>query len=95
MTLKALKEKNIPVYSIGLNYDKTLDKKELEKISSTTGGTTYETSTSDKLTGIISDIFSNIYELDGIPKEIVDGKVTIEVKDSSGKALLYDGVMRT
>ncbi len=82
-TLKALKEKNIPVYSIGLNYDKTLDKKELEKISSTTGGTTYETSTSDKLTGIISDIFSNIYELDGIPKEIVDGKVTIEVKDSS------------
>ncbi len=82
-TLNSLKEKNIPVYSIGLNYDKTLDKKELEKISKTTGGTTYETSTSDKLTGIISDIFSNIYKLDGIPKEIVDGKVTIEVKDSS------------
>ena len=82
-TLKSLNEKGIPVYSIGLNYDKTLDKKELEKISKTTGGTTYETSTSDKLTGIISDIFSNIYELDGVPKEIVNGKVTIEVKDSS------------
>lgn len=82
-TLAALNEKGIPVYSIGLNYDKTLDKKELENISSKTKGQTFETSKSSELPGIASEIFGDIYQLEGEPKEIVDGTVTINIKDSS------------
>lgn len=82
-TLASLNEKGIPVYSIGLNYDKTLDKKELDNISSKTNGQTFETSKSSELPGIASQIFSDIYQLEGEPKEIVNGSVTISIKDSS------------
>ena len=82
-TLKTLNSKNIPVYSIGLNYDGTLDKKELQKISNATNGKSYETTTSDKLITIISDIFSDIYKLNGTKCEIKDGNVKINVKDNS------------
>lgn len=82
-TLNTLKSKNIPVYSIGLNYDGTLDKKELQKISKSTNGKSYETTTSDKLITIISDIFSDIYKLNGTNCEIKDGNVKINVKDNS------------
>ncbi len=82
-TLQTLNEKKIPVYSIGLNYDKSLDKKELENISTKTNGQTFETSTSAELPAITSEIFSDIYQLEGEPKEIVNGTVTINIKDSS------------
>ncbi|MGN0471142.1 MAG: VWA domain-containing protein [Acutalibacteraceae bacterium] len=82
-TLKTLNSRNIPVYSIGLNYDGTLDKKELQKISETTNGKSYETTTSDDLITIISDIFSDIYKLNGTKCEIKDGNVKINVKDNS------------
>lgn len=82
-TLKELKSKDIPVYSIGLNYDGTLDKKESEKISSSTNGRSFEIKSSANLTGIASDIFGKVYNLDGEDKEIVNGIVTINVKDSS------------
>ncbi|MGN1457074.1 MAG: VWA domain-containing protein [Acutalibacteraceae bacterium] len=82
-TLKTLNSRNIPVYSIGLNYDGTLDKKELQKISKETNGKSYETTTSDDLITIISDIFSDIYKLNGTNCEIKDGNVKIKVKDNS------------
>ncbi len=82
-TLKSLSEKNIPVYSIGLNYDGTLDKKELQKISNQTKGKSYETKTTDELTAIASDIFSDIYQLDGTELSILNGNVNINIKDSS------------
>ncbi|MBR2175900.1 MAG: VWA domain-containing protein [Clostridia bacterium] len=82
-TLKSLNEKNIPVYSIGLNYDGTLDKKEIEKISKQTNGKSYETNTSDRLTSIISDIFSDIYKIDGTELDIIKGNVDIKIKDNS------------
>lgn len=82
-TLNTLKSKNIPVYSIGLNYDGTLDKKELQKISKSTNGKSYETTTSDKLITIISDIFSDIYKLNGTNCEIKDSNVKINVKYNS------------
>ncbi len=82
-TLAALADKKIPVYTIGLNHSNTLDKKELNNISSKTEGKSYETSTSDELTNILSDIFANISDMTGIDCEIVDGNVTIEIKDSS------------
>ena len=82
-TLSSLSDKSIPVYSIGLNYDKSLDKEELKNISSKTEGKVYETSKSDELIGIISDIFSNISDMNGIDLEITDGNVSFEIKDSS------------
>lgn len=82
-TLKSLKDKNIPVYSIGLNYDGTLDKKEIQNISKKTNGKSYETKTSDELTAILSDAFSDIYDLGGTDCEIKDGNVEINVKDNS------------
>lgn len=82
-TLTALSEKNVPVYSIGLNCDKSLDKKEIDNISGKTGGKSYVTTNSDELTSIISDIFSNISEMNGIDCEIDDGNVKFEIKDSS------------
>lgn len=82
-TLKTLNSQNIPVYSIGLNYDGTLDKKELKKISDSTKGKTYETTTSDDLISIISDIFSDIYKLQGTECEIKDGNVKINIKNNS------------
>ncbi len=83
MTLRDLSEQNIQVYSIGLNSDGSLDKQELENISQTTGGRSYEIDGSEKLTNIISDIFSNISDMNGIDREIKDGSVDIEIKDSS------------
>lgn len=82
-TLKSLSDENIPVYSIGLNYDGTLDKNELEKISTKTNGKSYETNTSDNLITIISDIFSDIYKLGGTNCEIKNGDVEINIKNNS------------
>lgn len=82
-TLAALSEKKIPVYAIGLNSNGSLDKKEIDNIAKKTGGRSYETKTSDKLTWITSDIFSDIYELEGVDREIKDGNVEIPIKDNS------------
>ena len=82
-TLMTLYDRQIPVYSIGLNYNGKMKVEELEKISSETEGTNYETKNSEDLVGIFSDIFGNIYQLDGEVKDIVDGDVTINVADNS------------
>lgn len=82
-TLKALNESGIPVYSIGLNYDGTLDKKESENIAAKTNGKAYETKSSDELPAIIADIFADVYQIKGAQKEIVDGNVEIYIKDKS------------
>lgn len=82
-TIKSLKSKGIPVYSIGLNYDGTLDKKEVEKISNGTDGKSYEAKASSELPEIVFDIFSDIYKVGGREKKIRDGDVQITVKDNS------------
>lgn len=82
-TLGELSKKEIPVYAIGLNSNGSLDKKELENIAKKSNGKSYETNTSDKLTYIISDIFSDIYDLEGVDREIVNGDVKIPIKDNS------------
>ena len=82
-TLALLGEKQIPVYSIGLNYNNSMDKKELSKIAARTEGRDYETKSSDELTGIISDIFGKISQMNGIDCVNEDGNVSIEIKDSS------------
>ncbi len=82
-TLKSLKEMDIPVYSIGLNYDGSLDKDEIANISGQTGGRAYQTKKSSGLVKIASDIFGDVYDLEGTQKEIVNGDVKIDVKDNT------------
>ncbi len=89
-TLASLKEKKIPVYTIGLNHDKTLDRTELENISDATGGKTYEAGNSDMLTGIAGSIFSDIANVKGTELKLQDGNVTINVKDNT---VFYVGVV--
>lgn len=82
-TLMALYDYHIPVYAIGLNYNGRMKAEELERIASETEGTRYETTTSEELVTIFSDIFGNIYQLSGDQLDIVDGNVDIKVSDNS------------
>ncbi len=82
-TLSELKEMGVPVYSIGLNYNGALDEKEVANISGSTNGKAYKTKQSSGLIKIATDIFGDIYNLEGTQKDIVDGNVQIEVKDNT------------
>lgn len=82
-TLKALAADEIPVYSIGLNYNGTLDKNECSKIAESTNGKAFEAKNSDELTSILSDIFADIYNIKGTKLEIVDGNVSFKVNNNS------------
>ena len=83
-TLRSLHDKGIPVFSIGLNVDKTLNVNEMKRISDSTGGEMYETNTADSLTGIFARIFAKYTDSGIVPVALDnDGVVKIEVKDSS------------
>ena len=82
--LTSLSDNDIPVYAIGLNYDGTLDKNETQNIADRTHGKAYEAKSSNELPRIISDIFADIYSINGSQKEITkDGNVEIYIKDKS------------
>ena len=83
ITLSELYDYHIPVYCVGLNYNGKMEKNELQRIADETTGLRYETKSSEDLPGIFSDVFGNIYQLEGEQKEIVDGKVDIRVSDST------------
>ncbi|MBU3191642.1 VWA domain-containing protein [Clostridium bowmanii] len=53
------KSKQYPIYTIGLNYDGTVDKAQLESISSKTKGKTYITNKAEELTKILTDIYAD------------------------------------
>lgn len=53
------KSKGYPVYTIGLNYDGTVDKTQLSQISSETKGKNYITNKASDLTSIIKDIYGD------------------------------------
>ncbi len=89
-TLQKLHERHIEVYSVGLNVDGSLDKKDLENISGKTDGKVYEIDGSEKLTNTISDIFANISDMNGVDRVIKDGKIELEVSDDS---VLYANVV--
>ncbi len=82
-TLKELSKMDVPVYTIGLNYDGTLDKQETERIATATKGKAFSTKTSDDLPNVLSDIFSSIYKLEGKQLALVNGNVRIKVENSS------------
>lgn len=58
--ITAAKTNGYPIYTIGLNYDGTVDKTQLSSISSSTGGKNYITNNSKDLTSILTDIYANI-----------------------------------
>ncbi|MGH4122407.1 MAG: vWA domain-containing protein [Clostridium sp.] len=53
------KSKGYPIYTIGLNYDGTVDKAQLESLSSKTKGKTYITNKAEELTQILTDIYAD------------------------------------
>ena len=81
-TLSTLSKKSIPVYSIGLNCDGTLNTNELKNISDTTSGKIYEASKSEQLTGIVSDIFSDMYGIQSEKYTLKDKKLDFKVTRS-------------
>jgi len=56
--LNEAKFQNIPVYTIGLNADGTVDKAQLEYISNETGGKSFITNNANDLPQILRDIFA-------------------------------------
>lgn len=57
--LEICKSKGYPVYTIGLNYNGTVDKTQLGDISSSTGGKNYITNTASDLPAILTDIYAD------------------------------------
>lgn len=55
-TVKEAVSLNLPVYTIGLNYDGSLDSGTMSTIASMTGGKFYETTSSSQLNEIVADI---------------------------------------
>ncbi|MBU3144302.1 VWA domain-containing protein [Clostridium sp. CF012] len=53
------KAKGYPIYTIGLNYDGTVDKSQLQSISDKTKGKTYITNKAEDLTQILTDIYAD------------------------------------
>lgn len=61
--LEIAEYKGYPIYTIGLNADKTVDERELEQISSKTKAKSFITDTADNLPQILSEIFANHMKL--------------------------------
>lgn len=57
--LNICKSKGYPVYTIGLNYDGTVDKAQLSEISNSTKGKNYITNTAADLPNILTDIYAD------------------------------------
>ncbi|GLI06096.1 hypothetical protein YDYSG_21260 [Paenibacillus tyrfis] len=82
--IKKAKDKGIPIYTIGLNADGTLNKAVLERISNETKGKSFITSTADNLPQILSEIYASHFKLKVVPLtgfvangQFQDVKVTI------------------
>ena len=57
--LNICKTKGYPIYTIGLNYDGTVDKAQLSEISNSTKGKNYITNTAADLPSILTDIYAD------------------------------------
>uniref|UniRef100_UPI00398AAFA4 vWA domain-containing protein n=1 Tax=Paenibacillus elgii TaxID=189691 RepID=UPI00398AAFA4 len=82
--IKKAQDKGIPIYTIGLNADGTLNKAVLERISNETKGKSFITSTADNLPQILSEIYASHFKLKVVPLtgfvangQFQDVKVTI------------------
>ncbi|WP_318503665.1 vWA domain-containing protein [Bacillus sp. T3] len=61
------KEKNYPIYVIGLNAKGNLNKEILQRIAQETNGKFFETSTTDNLPGFLTEIFADHLKLKVLP----------------------------
>lgn len=87
-SVKRAKQAGIPIYTIGLNADGSLNKSVLENIAKETGGKTFVTSTADNLPQILSEIFASHLKLKVIPLNSITGNgqyqdVTVSVPNAS------------
>lgn len=57
--IKSAQTKGYPVYTIGLNHDGTVNRQELERIASQTGGASFITSSAEDLPEILNRIFAS------------------------------------
>lgn len=57
--IKAARDKGYKIYTIGLNYDGTVDKNQLSNIANLTGGKSYITSSAQDLPRILTDIYAD------------------------------------
>ncbi|MFL0252489.1 vWA domain-containing protein [Clostridium neuense] len=57
--IETAKNKGYKIYTIGLNYDGTVDKNQLSNISESTGGKSYITNTAADLPKILTDIYAD------------------------------------
>ena len=79
--------RNIPIYTIGLNYDSTLDQDYIDHIAATTGALSFETATADNLLDIINAIIVqemslNITEIAELPADGELQTIYITIPDS-------------
>jgi len=58
LVIELAQERNIPIYSIGLNFDGQLDRKYIEIVAEETGGLSFETANAEDLPEILAKIFS-------------------------------------
>ena len=87
-TTQLLKEYGVPVYTIGLNADSSLDTQAMADIAQTTSAKTYETSDARDLPDILSQIFAdhiNVkeFELDSFTGDNTSHRVTIPIPNDS------------
>ncbi len=86
--LNEAKVQNIPVYTIGLNADGSVDKNQLELISGETGGRSFITSYAKELPQILRDIFADNFSLKISQQNTITGNndyqdVAINIPDSN------------
>jgi len=82
------KNKNIPIYTIGLNADGKLNKEALADLSTRTGAKSFETSSADDLPQILSEIFASHLKLNIVPIQSLTGNgsyqdVTVNVPNAN------------
>lgn len=81
--IETLSKKGIPVFSIGLNADGSLDKKEMEDIASKTGGLSFIPSSADSLPGVTAQIMAHYLNTEPVTPDFNDGNIDFNVDNKS------------
>lgn len=87
-TVSELKQMKIPVYTVGLNYDGTVDKNQLTKIADETGGKVFITNNAQSLPLIWQEIFADKSKLkiingSNFTAESVQHKLIMDIDNSN------------
>ncbi|ASR49889.1 hypothetical protein B4V02_06785 [Paenibacillus kribbensis] len=86
--IKSAQTKGYPVYTIGLNHDGTVNRQELERIASQTGGASFITSSAEDLPEILNRIFASQIRSKLVPVAAITTtgemqELTVNLPDSS------------